>query len=177
MTDETNAKIEAELRDSIERELQAEMARKRYEIAARLRREREMAHYDKINRRHPIEDKYCGLGPKGYAARQEAMTAAARKTFQEMDEANARWAKREAAEREAARRASIGPGSEGFPQASEMEDSRGTLCRNRRLFGTLERLRCGWAGQDREGGEGRERARGPCLFLEKTWLSSESDWV
>src|SRR5215471_5140577 len=36
------------------------------------------------------------------------------------------------------------------PQASEMEDSRGTLCRNRRLFGTLERLRCGWAGQDRE---------------------------
>src|SRR5262249_16822023 len=39
-----------------------------------------------------------------------------------------------------------------------MEDSRGTLCRNRRLFGTLERLRCGWAGQDREGGEGCERA-------------------
>src|SRR5258706_12227764 len=28
-----------------------------------------------------------------------------------------------------------------------MEDSRGTLCRNRRLFGTLERLRCGWAGK------------------------------
>src|SRR6516165_10999355 len=25
------------------------------------------------------------------------------------------------------------------PQASEMEDSRGILCRNRRLFGTLER--------------------------------------
>ena len=33
-----------------------------------------------------------------------------------------------------------------------MEDSRGTLCRNRRLFGALERLRCGWAGQDRKGG-------------------------
>jgi hypothetical protein len=28
-----------------------------------------------------------------------------------------------------------------------MEDSRGTLCRNGRLFGTLERLRCGWAGK------------------------------
>src|SRR6478672_3579222 len=28
-----------------------------------------------------------------------------------------------------------------------MEDSRGTLCRYRRVFGTLERLRCGWAGQ------------------------------
>jgi hypothetical protein len=39
-----------------------------------------------------------------------------------------------------------------------MEDSRGTLCRNRRLFGILEHLRCGWAGQDCEGGEGRERA-------------------
>jgi hypothetical protein len=31
------------------------------------------------------------------------------------------------------------------PQASEMEDSRGALCRNRRVFGTLERLRCGLA--------------------------------
>src|SRR6516162_8480361 len=52
-----------------------------------------------------------------------------------------------------------------------MEDSRGTLCRNRRLFGTLERLRCGWARQDREGGEGRERAGSPCLFLQGTWRS------
>src|SRR5215813_10797957 len=51
------------------------------------------------------------------------------------------------------------------PQASEMEDSRGALCRNRRFFGTLERLRCGWARQDREGGEGRERAGSSCLFL------------
>src|SRR5262249_23845612 len=58
-----------------------------------------------------------------------------------------------------------------------MEDSRGALCRNRRLFGTLERLRCGWARQDREGGEGRERAGSSCLFLQGTWLSSESDWV
>src|SRR5215831_14481418 len=33
-----------------------------------------------------------------------------------------------------------------------MEDSRGALRRNRRLVGTLERLRCGWARQDREGG-------------------------
>jgi len=29
------------------------------------------------------------------------------------------------------------------PQASEMEDSRGALCRNRRLFGTLEQIRSG----------------------------------
>src|SRR6266540_1738558 len=48
-----------------------------------------------------------------------------------------------------------------------MEDSRGTLCRNRRVFGTLERLRCGWAGQDHEGGEGRKRAGSSCLFFEE----------
>ena len=41
---------------------------------------------------------------------------------------------------------------------AEMEDSRGALCRNRRLFGTLERLRYGWARQDREGGEGGRRS-------------------
>ena len=34
-----------------------------------------------------------------------------------------------------------------------MEDSRGTLCRNRRVFGMVERLRCGRAGSDCEGGE------------------------
>src|SRR5215813_14252699 len=62
-------------------------------------------------------------------------------------------------------------------QASEMEDSRGALCRNRRLIGTLERLRCGWARQDREGGEGRERAGSSCLFLQGTWRSGESDWA
>src|SRR6266568_8587552 len=51
-----------------------------------------------------------------------------------------------------------------------MEDSRGTLCRNRRVFGTLERLRCGWAGQDHEGGEGRKRAGSSCLFLKRIGL-------
>src|SRR5262245_54876207 len=60
---------------------------------------------------------------------------------------------------------------------TEMEDSRGALCRNRRFFGTLERLRCGWARQDREGGEGRERAGSSCLFLQGTWRSGESDWA
>src|SRR5262245_18819411 len=50
------------------------------------------------------------------------------------------------------------------PQASEMEDSRGALCRNRRLFGTLERLRCGWARQDREGGD--EPEAHVCFFKE-----------
>src|SRR5262249_21962951 len=48
-----------------------------------------------------------------------------------------------------------------------MEDSREILCRTRRLFGTLERLRCGWAGQDREGGEGCERAGSSCLFFKE----------
>jgi hypothetical protein len=118
MTDDLNDKIDAELRDSIERELQADLARRRMEIARRLRREAEMKEYDRINRRHPIEDRYGGLGPEGARLRQEAMVAAARKTYREMDEANQRWAEREAAERkaEAARRAPRMqvPGSEGF---------------------------------------------------------------
>src|SRR4029434_281308 len=57
------------------------------------------------------------------------------------------------------------------------EDSRGTLCRYRRVLGTLGRLPCGWARQDREGGEGRERAGSSCLFLQGTWRSGESDWA
>jgi hypothetical protein len=78
MTDETelNAKIERELEAQIDAELQAEMARKRAEIARRLRREAVSREYDRINRKHPVEDKYGGLGPEGHAARLKAMDAA-----------------------------------------------------------------------------------------------------
>src|SRR5438270_4910510 len=46
----------------------------------------------------------------------------------------------------------------------EMEDSRGTLCRNRRVFGMVEHLRCGRAGSV-EGGEDLERADNSRLLL------------
>src|SRR5262245_14173518 len=46
---------------------------------------------------------------------------------------------------------------------TEMEDSRGALCRNRRFFGTVERLGCGWARQGLDGRESRARAGRLCL--------------
>jgi hypothetical protein len=88
--DEFNAQVDAELNAKIEAELQVELARKRAEIAFRLRREAAAKEYDRINRKHPVEDKYGGLGPEGHAARLAAMSAAAAKTNAEMDAANAR---------------------------------------------------------------------------------------
>jgi hypothetical protein len=92
MTDETelNAKIENELNAQIDRELQAEMMRKREEIAFRLRREAAAKEYDRINARHPIEDKYGGLGPEGHAARLAAMDARAKAANAHMDAVNSR---------------------------------------------------------------------------------------
>ncbi len=72
---EFNAQVEAELNAQIEAELQVEMARKRFEIARRLRREAEMKEYDRINARHPIQ----GPGdPKVEAERRAAMDERAR---------------------------------------------------------------------------------------------------
>jgi hypothetical protein len=87
---ELNAQVEAELNAQIEAELQAEMGRKRMEIARRLRREAEMKEYDRINARHPIEDKYGGLGPEGHAKRLAAMAAGAKADAEWHDRVNAR---------------------------------------------------------------------------------------
>jgi hypothetical protein len=73
--DELNAKIESELNARIEARLQAERARERAAIAAQLRREAEMAEYDRINARHPIQ----GPGdPQVEAERRAAMDARAK---------------------------------------------------------------------------------------------------
>jgi hypothetical protein len=112
--EDVSAQIERELQAQIERELAAEMNRKRMEIARRLRREAEMKEYDRINRRHPIQDRLAGLTPEQDAERQRVMRERAAKTFEEMDEAEARGRARVAAEVMRGRRASIGPGSEGF---------------------------------------------------------------
>jgi hypothetical protein len=118
MTNKQPDDIEAQINAEIERELAADRARRREELAYRARRKLEMEHLDRVNARAPIEGPLAGLTPEQHAARQEAMVAAARRTYREMDEANMRWAEREAAERKAEaarpRRASIGPGSEGF---------------------------------------------------------------
>lgn len=44
------------------------------------------------------------------------------------------------------------------PQASRDGGQPGTIMPNRRVIGTVVRVRCGRAGEDREGDEGRERA-------------------
>jgi hypothetical protein len=84
--DAFNAAVEAELNAQLE----AELVKRRAEIAARLRRKAEREWYDRINARHPTEDKYGGLGPEGHAARLMEMDARARRCAAEMDAVNAR---------------------------------------------------------------------------------------
>jgi hypothetical protein len=74
--DELNAIVESKLADRLAARLQADRARVRAEVIAELRREEDRKWYDRVNRRHPIEDKYGGLGPEGHAARLKAMDAA-----------------------------------------------------------------------------------------------------
>jgi hypothetical protein len=117
---ELDALVEAKLADRLAARLQADREAVRSEVIRELRREADREWYNRVNKKAPIEDRYSGLGPEGYAARDEFMRQAARKTYAAMDEANARWAERDAAERkaEAARRtprASLaGTGGEGF---------------------------------------------------------------
>jgi hypothetical protein len=87
---EINALVESRLEARLAARKQAEEARLRAEIAAEIRREIDRAHYDKINARHPSEDKWGGLGPEGHAERLRRMDAAAAKTNAEMDAVNAR---------------------------------------------------------------------------------------
>src|SRR5258708_5436618 len=62
MTEEELAQIvESKLAAQLEARLQADRARVRMEVISEIRREAERKHYDRINARHPIEDKYGGL--------------------------------------------------------------------------------------------------------------------
>src|SRR4051812_31416117 len=108
----TDVEVEAALNVEIERELQAEMARKREEIAYRLRRKAAMAHLDRVNARHPIEGPLAGLTPAQHAARLKAMDEGSRLASEKMDRANARPVEGSLVDQR--RRASIGPGGEGF---------------------------------------------------------------
>jgi hypothetical protein len=88
--DEFNARVEAELNAAIDRELQAEMAHKRAEIAFRLRREAAAKEYDRINARCPAQDKYTGLTREQHEARLREMDKRARADMASMDASNAR---------------------------------------------------------------------------------------
>jgi hypothetical protein len=107
--DELNQIVESKLADRLAARLQADRERVRAEVVADLRREAEKARYDRINARHPIEDKYGGLGPEGHAARLAAMDARARAAAAHMDEVNARPVPGSLAHQR-----SLIPGSEGF---------------------------------------------------------------
>jgi hypothetical protein len=90
MTDETNAKIEDEIEIAIAAGLEADRAKRRAELFYAARRKIEAAHYDRINRKAPIEDRYGGLGPEGHAARLKAMEAGSKADREWMDRVNAR---------------------------------------------------------------------------------------
>jgi hypothetical protein len=109
---ELNALVEAKLADRLAARLQADRERVRMEVITELRREAERAHHDKINRRHPIEDKYGGLGPEGHAARLAAMDARAKAANAHMDEVNARPVPGGLLDQRS--RAALVPGAEGF---------------------------------------------------------------
>jgi hypothetical protein len=87
---ELNAIVESKLEEQLAARLQADRNRIREEVISALRREETRKWYDRINAKHPVEDRYGGLGPEGHAARLKAMSAAAAKANAEMDAANAR---------------------------------------------------------------------------------------
>jgi hypothetical protein len=85
--DEFDARLEAELDAAIEADLQAEKAKRRAEIAARLRQKAAMAELDRINARHPIQ----GPGdPKVEAERRRIMAERAKADNEWMDRVNAK---------------------------------------------------------------------------------------
>jgi hypothetical protein len=88
--DELNAIVESKLEARLAARLKADREAVRTEVIRELRREADRAHYDRINRRAPIEDRYGGLGPEGHAARLKAMEAGSKADREWMDRVNSR---------------------------------------------------------------------------------------
>jgi hypothetical protein len=101
--DELNRIVESKLADRLAARLQADREAVRTEVIRELRREADRAWYDRVNRKHPIEDRYSGLGAEGHAARLREMDRRAKADFAAMDEANRRWNERTAADAKARR--------------------------------------------------------------------------
>jgi hypothetical protein len=107
--DELNAIVESKLADRLAARLQADRDRVRAEVVSEIRREAERKHHARINAKHPVEDRFGGLGPAGHAARLTAMDARARAANAHMDAVNARPVPGSLAHQR-----SLIPGSEGF---------------------------------------------------------------
>jgi hypothetical protein len=87
---ELNAIVESKLADQLAARLQVDRDRVRAEVIREIRRKAEREWYDRINAKHPIEDKYGGLGPEGHAARLKAMRAGAARDAEHMARINSR---------------------------------------------------------------------------------------
>jgi hypothetical protein len=113
MTEDELAQIvDAKLADALAARLEADRARVRADVIAELRRAEERAWYDRVNRRHPIEDKYSGLGAEGHAARIAAMRIGAARDAAHMAEVNSRPIPGSLVHQR--KQAALTPGSEGF---------------------------------------------------------------
>jgi hypothetical protein len=112
MTEEEMARsVESRLEARLAARLAADRERVRQEVIMELRREIDREHYDKINARHPIQDKYAGLTREQHEARLKMMSERSAQVNREMDEINARPAPGTLAATRAADRAG---GSSGF---------------------------------------------------------------
>jgi hypothetical protein len=109
---ELNALVETKLAAALEARIQADRARIRAEVVSEIRREESRKHYDRINRKHPIEDKFGGLGAAGHAARLQTMDERAKAANEHMDRVNSRPV--EGSLLHTRQRAALVPGSEKF---------------------------------------------------------------
>jgi hypothetical protein len=87
---ELDALVDAKLADALAARLEADRARVRDEVVTELRRAEERAWYDRINKKHPIENKYSGLTREQHEARIAAMRAGAARDAEHMARSNAR---------------------------------------------------------------------------------------
>jgi hypothetical protein len=106
---ELNALVEAKLAERLAERERAEREKVRLEVVDQIRREESRKHYDKINSRHPVEDKYGGLGRAGHEERLRQMDERARAASAHMDAVQARPIPGSLAHQR-----SLLPGSEGF---------------------------------------------------------------
>jgi hypothetical protein len=109
---ELNALVESKLAERLEARQQADRNRIREEVVSQIRREASKAHYDRINSKHPVEDRFGGLGEAGHKARLAAMDERRRAANAHMDEVNARPVPGGLLDQKS--RAALTPGSEGF---------------------------------------------------------------
>jgi hypothetical protein len=88
--DELNRIVESKLADRLAARLKADREAVRTEVIMELRREEDRRWYDRINRRHPIQDALAGLTPEQHQARLDAMSEGSRRDAESMARSNAK---------------------------------------------------------------------------------------